>query len=220
MDWAKVIREALLAYLFFIPLLTLHEWAHAWTAWKCGDDTAHQRGRVSLNPIVHMELIGTVILPLAGMISSALGAGVVIGWGKPVPINPANLKHPRLQDSLIAMAGPAMNLVLAFLLILIAKLLMLASLTTVADAAAHMALFSLVLCFFNLLPIPPLDGSHLIMNLTRMSYQTYIRLSFVGFIAVIVLLQFRATQTFLMLVVTGTFRWMAKLLRLPGLDNL
>jgi Zn-dependent protease len=214
MDRAVFIREALLAYLFFIPLLTLHEWAHAWTAWKCGDDTAYKRGRVSINPIVHMELIGTVILPLAGIISRALGAGVIIGWGKPVPIDPNKLKHPRLQDSLIAMAGPAMNFVLAFALVGLTKALMLTGQLMIADIASQMATLSLYLCFFNLLPIPPLDGSHLILNLTRMSYELYFRLSIIGFVAVMVLLQFRPVQIFLVKIVTTTFVSMARIFQL------
>jgi Zn-dependent protease len=87
MDLRHALEQALLNWIFFIPLLTFHEWAHAWTAWKCGDDTAYKLGRVSLNPIVHMDLVGTVILPLAGMISGAMGGGVVfVGWGNPVPV--------------------------------------------------------------------------------------------------------------------------------------
>ena len=209
MDWANVLREGLLAYLFFIPLLTFHEWAHAWTAWKCGDDTAKKLGRVSLNPIVHMDLIGTVILPLVGMISSALGAGIIIGWGKPVPVNPLNLKHPRVQDSLIAMAGPAMNILLALLLLILVKILRTGP---VADVAAEMAKLSLFLCFFNLIPIPPLDGSHLIMNLVGLSYKTFMRLSLFGFVAIIVLIQFRWMQNLLIGVVIATYKLMLKLL--------
>jgi Zn-dependent protease len=212
MDWAHVLREGLLAYLFFIPLLTMHEWAHAWTAWKCGDNTAHKLGRVSVNPIVHMDLLGTVILPLLGLLSTAMGAGVIIGWGKPVPINPLNLKHPRAQDSLIAMAGPAMNIVLAVVLLLVVKAL---KTGPVAVAAAEMAKLSLFLCFFNLLPIPPLDGSHLVMNLVRMSYKTYVRLSIAGFVIVIVLMQFRWMQIFLTTVVVVTFNFFRKILALP-----
>lgn len=212
MDWVNVFGAMLLAYLFFIPLLTFHEWAHAWTAWKCGDNTAHQLGRVSLNPIVHMDLIGTVILPLVGMFSAALGAGIIIGWGKPVPINPNNLKHPRLQDTLIAMAGPAMNILLAFVLLILVKIL---KTGPVADAAAEMAKFSLILCFFNLIPIPPLDGSHVVMNLLGLSYKLFIKLSFVGFIAIIILIQFRQTQEILIGVVSWTFKLMSKVLGLP-----
>src|ERR1043165_6715801 len=116
---SAMLLDGLVAYLCFIPVLTLHEFAHAWVAWKCGDDTARNLGRVSLNPIVHMDLIGTVILPLLAlylqMTNSAL-SGFIIGWGKPVPVNPSNLRNPRRDDTLIALAGPGMNFVLAFLM--------------------------------------------------------------------------------------------------------
>lgn len=215
MDFQHALKEIVPAYLLFIPLLTFHEWAHAWTAWKCGDDTAYQRGRVSLNPIVHMELVGTVLLPLAGMISGAMGAGfVLIGWGKPVPVDPMNLKHPRVQDSLIAMAGPAMNLVLAFVLLLIAKPLIGAHQYQIANVFTTAAQLSLFLCFFNLLPIPPLDGSHLLLNVTRMSYETYARLAMFGFVAVIILIQFKAVRGFLVNVVNHVFVLMGKILGL------
>ena len=220
MDFPNALREALLSYVIFIPLLTFHEWAHAWTAWKCGDDTAYQRGRVSLNPIVHMELIGTVILPLAGVITGAMGFGfALIGWGKPVPVNPENLKYPRAQDTLIAMAGPAMNLALAFLLIGLTKVAVINGQPAVAELCSRAAWFSLFLCFFNLLPIPPLDGSHLLLNLTRMSYETYYRLAQLGFIVIIVLIQFPQVQNFLTLVVKNTFVFMARPFGLEGLDN-
>src|SRR5687768_5444940 len=109
---ADLLIKGLLIYLAFIPVLTFHEFAHAWTAWKCGDDTAKSLGRVSLNPIRHMELIGTVVLPLLAIYLQMTGsvfAGFIIGWGKPVPVNPANLKNPRIDDSIIAIAGPASN---------------------------------------------------------------------------------------------------------------
>src|SRR4051812_21352195 len=112
---AKLLLEGLLMYLCFIPVLTFHEFAHAWVASKCGDDTAKRLGRVSINPIVHMELIGTVVLPLLAIylqMSGSFLGGLIIGWGKPVPFDPSNLRNPRRDDTLIALAGPAMNLVL------------------------------------------------------------------------------------------------------------
>ena len=216
MDVVKLLEQGLLAYLLFIPLLTFHEWAHAWTAWKCGDDTAYNLGRVSLNPIVHMELIGTVVLPLLGIFSGTLGWGfVVIGWGKPVPVNPNNLKHPRLQDCFIAMAGPAMNLLLAFLLLGIARITALSGKSDIVEIIAHAAELSLFLCLFNLIPIPPLDGSHLLLNLVRMSYETYYRFAQIGFIVVIVLFQFKPVQNF----VRGTVDFVYHILaRAVGLD--
>src|SRR6187549_706614 len=121
----EALLQGLLFYLCFIPVLTFHEFAHAWTSWKCGDDTAKDLGRVSLNPIVHMELVGTVILPLLAIflsITNSALAGFIIGWGKPVPVNLNNLSNPRRDDTLIALAGPGMNLILAFLCMAIAKI--------------------------------------------------------------------------------------------------
>ena len=90
--------EGLKGYAFILVIITLHEFGHAWMAWKCGDDTAHSLGRVTLNPIAHMDLIGTVILPLLIVVLAASGrpdlATFIIGWGKPVPVNPANFRHP------------------------------------------------------------------------------------------------------------------------------
>src|SRR5688500_15282577 len=113
------IYHGLFLYLCFIPVLTLHEFAHAWTAWKCGDPTAKNLGRVTLNPIAHMKVLGTVVLPLLAIylsIADSRLAGFIIGWGKPVPVDSSNLAQPRWHGTLIAMAGPAMNLVLAFIL--------------------------------------------------------------------------------------------------------
>jgi Zn-dependent protease len=162
-----------------------------------------------------MELIGTVVLPLIGLVSGALGAGfAMIGWGKPVPINPYNLKHPRIQDCLIAMAGPAMNFILAFALLGVVKLGLVTHQLWLLPPAALMAQISLFLCFFNLLPIPPLDGSHLLMNLTGMSYEFYSRLALPGFVLIIILIQFRPVLNFLVNIVAHVFRWMQVLVGL------
>jgi Zn-dependent protease len=103
----NVLVDGLLSYVCLLILLTFHEFAHAWVAWKRGDDTAYNDGRVSLNPVVHMEWLGTVILPLAVVVLSAANSGLanfIIGWGRPVPVNLNNLRQPRLDDTLIALA--------------------------------------------------------------------------------------------------------------------
>jgi Zn-dependent protease len=195
----KLLLDGLLIYLCFIPVLTLHEFAHAWVAWKCGDNTAKNLGRVSINPIVHMDAIGTFVLPLLAIylqISGSVLSGFIIGWGKPVPVDPTNLRNPRRDDTLIALAGPGMNLVLAFLLTGFARVGVpflnnanTASAASIIIGAAYMLInVNLILAFFNLIPIPPLDGSHVIKNLVNMSYETYWRLTQYGFIAVILVL--------------------------------
>src|ERR1700690_3305501 len=116
MDSNKIV-DGLLFYIGLVVLLTFHEFAHAWTAWKCGDDTARLQGRLSLNPIVHIDPIGTVLLPLFMIFGPSSITRFAIGYAKPVPVNLASLRHPRRDDNLIAMAGPAMNLVLAVVLV-------------------------------------------------------------------------------------------------------
>jgi Zn-dependent protease len=186
------IIEGLLGYLILVILLTFHEFAHAWTASKFGDDTARLQGRVSLNPLVHMDLLGTVVLPLLVIFLSAAGSGLanfIIGWGKPVPVDPRNFRARRWADTVVSVAGPAMNFALAVGVIGLAKVFAIANLELMVGVAELMAIISLLLCFFNLLPIPPLDGSHVLKNLTGMSDVTYFRLSQLGFILVILVLQ-------------------------------
>jgi Zn-dependent protease len=186
---ANHIRDGLIFYLGLVALLTFHEFAHAWTAWKCGDDTARLQGRLSLNPIVHIDPIGTVLLPLVMIFASPSVGRFLVGWAKPVPFNPGNLNHRWRDEMLIAMAGPAMNVVLAVALVAFARVAVLFGSETTTDLFLQMASLSLVLCFFNLIPIPPLDGSHILRNLSGMSYETYFNFSRFGFIAIILVLQ-------------------------------
>ena len=114
---SQTIVNGLIFYLGLVILLTFHEFAHAWTAWKCGDDTARLQGRVSLNPIVHIDPIGTVLLPLIMIFASPTVGRFLVGWAKPVPFNPDNLNNRWRDEMLIAMAGPAMNVILAIVLV-------------------------------------------------------------------------------------------------------
>lgn len=184
--------NGLIIYVCLLVVLTFHEFAHAWMAWKCGDDTARLQGRVSLNPAVHMDLLGTVILPLGAVLLGAANSGLanfIIGWGKPVPVDVSRLARPRYHDTLIALAGPVMNLILAALLMPLVKALILAKVPQLGEVGLQMAQVSLLLCFFNLLPVPPLDGSHLVKNVTGMSDELYFRISRYGLLIVIVLIQ-------------------------------
>ena len=187
-----MIIDGLIMYLGLVVLLTFHEFGHAWMASKCGDDTARLQGRCSLNPIVHIDPIGTVVLPLLMIylsMSGSAAAGFLIGWAKPVPVNPFNLRNPRLDDILVTMAGPWMNLLLAVGLMGLARVSLLAHSSNLAVFCISTAQLSLLLCFFNLIPIPPLDGSHVVRSLIGMSYETYWQIARFGFIAVILVLQ-------------------------------
>jgi Zn-dependent protease len=196
----EFILDGLVTYLCFLPILTFHEYAHAWVAWKCGDDTARLLGRVTLNPLAHMDLLGTVLLPLAALFLGAAGsplANFIIGWGKPVPVNIYNLRHRRRDDTLVSLAGPAMNIALAFGLMIAAKVGTLISSAMWFMVCYKLAQISLLLGFFNLLPVPPLDGSHVLKNLTGMSDELYVRISQYGFIIILVLINLRPVIFFL-----------------------
>jgi Zn-dependent protease len=201
---ANWIIEGLISYLGLIVLLTFHEFGHAWTAEKCGDDTARLQGRCSLNPVVHIDPIGTVLLPLMMIFLSPGISRFMIGWAKPVPVNPHNLRNPRVDDILVSMAGPAMNLILAVALMALARVGLLVHAEQMIGLCVQMAALSLLLCFFNLIPIPPLDGSHVLRNLTGMSWEAYAKFAQFGFIAVIVVLQVPQVRLVLNLAVRGT----------------
>jgi len=145
--------------------LTIHEAAHAWTADRLGDPTARVLGRVSLNPLVHIDLIGTVLLPLLAIASNL----PIIGWAKPVPVNMRNLRDPRRDFMIVAAAGPISNLlqaVAAALVLRVADTTLQASLPAWSFAVLRLAVeINLLLAFFNLIPVPPLDGGNVLLGL-------------------------------------------------------
>jgi len=204
------IADGLIQYLMLIALLTFHEFGHAWTAWKCGDDTARLQGRVSLNPIVHIDPIGTVALPLLMIFMPGAGR-FLIGWAKPVPVNPHNLNQPKRDDILVTMAGPGMNLILAAGLVGLAKAALIFHFVPMAEYCMQAAGLSLILCFFNLIPVPPLDGSHVLRVVTGMSHETYANLARYGFVIIIILLQVPPVRWALSTVTYGTLDLMARI---------
>ena len=120
MDSNQIV-DGLLFYIGLVVLLTFHEFAHAWAGWKLGDDTARLQGRLSLNPLVHIDPIGTVLLPLVMIFASPTVGRFLVGYAKPVPFNPHNFRNRWRDEMLIAMAGPAMNLALAIALVAFAR---------------------------------------------------------------------------------------------------
>src|SRR3954469_9777120 len=116
--------DGLLLFLAFVAFVALHEFAHAWTAERCGDDTPRLQGRVSLDPLAHIDWIGTVALPLILVLMAAAGGGEqLLGWGKPVQVNLNNFRVRRRDDILVSVAGPFMNLLIVVCLLAIMKLL-------------------------------------------------------------------------------------------------
>jgi len=213
---ANHIRDGLIFYLGLVALLTFHEFAHAWTAWKCGDDTARLQGRLSLNPIVHIDPIGTVLLPLVMIFASQSVGRFLVGWAKPVPFNPGNLNHRWRDEMLIAMAGPAMNVILAVVLVGFARVAVMFGNETATELLLKMASLSLILCFFNLIPIPPLDGSHVLRNVTGMTYETYFNLSQFGFIAIIIVINIPGVWDVLNFFINGTSSILTFCFRFPS----
>jgi Zn-dependent protease len=171
------LESALLDVGLFWMLTTPHEFAHAWTAARLGDDTPRQEGRLTLNPLAHVDWLGTVILPA---VTSLAGAGF-LGWGKPVATDPSKLKGGWNGLALVALAGPASNVVMALLLGLIATLVS----PSLADIAVRAILLSLYLALFNLLPVPPLDGSKLLLA-ARLPVAIYQELGRFGFVLLLV----------------------------------
>jgi Zn-dependent protease len=155
--------SVVLSFGVLLISLTIHEAAHAWTADRLGDRTARMLGRVSLNPLVHIDLIGTVILPLI----AALSHLPLIGWAKPVPVNTRNLGHPRRDFMLVAAAGPISNLIQAVVAAVLLRLVMAggSTWTTPLDLLFLATQINLLLAFFNLIPVPPLDGGNVLMGL-------------------------------------------------------
>lgn len=197
--------DGLISYIGLVLLLTLHEFGHAWTAWKCGDDTARLQGRVSLNPLVHIDPIGTVLLPLLGLLIPGAGQ-FLVGWARPVPVNLHNLPNPRVDDVLITMAGPLMNLVLAVGLVGLGRLGVMMGLPDMTGICIDFAYLSLMLCFFNLIPIPPLDGSRIMRVFTGMSYETYYQISRFGMFILILVLQIKQVRAALGFLTGGTLQ--------------
>jgi Zn-dependent protease len=188
---SNTISGILITYIELVVLLTFHEFGHAWTALKCGDDTAYRLGRVSLNPLDHIDPIGTVLIPLLGLFGAPYSR-FLVGWAKPVPVTLHNLRHPVRDDLLVTMAGPGMNLLLAFLLIGVGRLGQALNIPDIEALCFDTAELSLMLFFFNLIPIPPLDGSRVMRVVVGMSYETYFQISRFGWFILVAILQIPA----------------------------
>lgn len=142
--------------------VALHEAAHGFAAYKMGDPTAKYEGRLTLNPIKHLDPLGSVLFP-AMMLLITGGQGPVFGWAKPVPVNPYNFSNQKRGEVISAAAGPLSNILLALLAGLIARFF--AGISPIFYIAGAVCLTNLSLAIFNLIPVPPLDGSHLLINL-------------------------------------------------------
>ena len=180
--------QLLVGFIVLIVSLTVHEAAHAWSADRLGDSTARLLGRLSLNPAVHVDPIGTILFPLIAMVTNL----PLIGWAKPVPVNPVRLgRNWRQKFMVIAAAGPASNLVLAVIAALILRLLPInigdadgtGVVWRMAEALALVIQLNVLLALFNMVPVPPLDGGNVLAGLlTGSMARTFDQLRPYGFL--------------------------------------
>jgi Zn-dependent protease len=155
-------------FIIFIYSIILHEIAHGWVADRLGDPTARLMGRLTLNPIPHIDPVMSILVPLFLRFS---GSGIIFGAAKPVPIDPYNLREPRKDMGLIGLAGPATNLILALAFSLIARLLFaFAPIPLLIQLLANAAIINIVLAVFNLISLPPLDGGRVLSAVLPSDY--------------------------------------------------
>jgi Zn-dependent protease len=193
--------------LYILPILifsvVVHEVAHGWTALRCGDTTARDAGRLTLNPIPHIDLFGSIIIPLLLVFS---GSTFFLAWAKPVPVNPNNFYNYRRDDILVSFAGPLSNLVMGFVCCAAYVILSKVSPDPAAGTFSFFVMkmfvsgitLNVFLAIFNLIPVPPLDGSHILASfLPENIGDMYRRVGFVGVFLVLFLLQVPAFKTIL-----------------------
>ncbi|MFC1624303.1 site-2 protease family protein [Candidatus Omnitrophota bacterium] len=178
-------RFILTLSLFFLAVV-LHECAHGWVAWKLGDPTAKRLGRLTLNPLAHIDPIGTIFLPLLLVVTHS---PIVFGWAKPVPVAFYNLNNPKKDMVWVGLAGPAANILFAVLLSFASKTFVILENPLLLAIANSAIIINLVLATFNILPVPPLDGSRVLMGiLPREISAQYARLEPYGFVIIFGLL--------------------------------
>lgn len=189
----ETVTEISIWALPVLAAIVFHEVAHGWVAYRLGDPTAARMGRLTLNPLSHIDLFGTVLLPLLLIVA---GAPFLFGYAKPVPVNFYNLNHPKRDMVWVALAGPVTNILLAAASVYFLRFILLAAgllpvfvvtpLTLMAQSSVNM---NVMLAAFNLFPIPPLDGGRVLVGLVPEPYSSTIaRIEPYGFLIIVVLL--------------------------------
>lgn len=197
------LREGLMFYIVLVVSLSIHEWAHAFTADRLGDNTPRQDGRVTLNPAAHMDLFGSVIFPLVCIF--LFPGGLLFGWGKPVMINPSNFANRKRDEVLTTLAGPMSNLALALLTAVVGGLLYRFDERTL-ELFRVMLTMNVALAVFNLIPLPPLDGGNLMRHVVGMSEETYLNIGRWSFLVLLIAINLPPVRALLGMVM-GVVSW-------------
>ncbi|HHW20255.1 site-2 protease family protein [Thermodesulfovibrio thiophilus] len=176
MDFGVILREILISAPAILIAIVFHELAHGWVAYKLGDNTAKFSGRLTLNPISHIDLFGTIIMPFLLLVLTS--GQWVFGYAKPVPVNPYNFKNPKIGMAITAAGGPLANLLLAIACTIILKWVLLPFMGAIPNFIFEplilifkaTIMINIVLAAFNLIPIPPLDGGRIIIGVLPVRY--------------------------------------------------
>jgi len=199
MNELSFLQKIIVWILPVVFAITVHEVAHGWVAKKYGDNTASMLGRLTLNPIKHIDWFGTVILPGLLLLT---GTGFIFGWAKPVPVDARNFKKPRHDMAMVALAGPVANLLMALGWALLARFGVIIGVEAISLPLIYTGIagisINLVLALVNLLPIPPLDGSRILTGMlpNRLAWQ-YNQLEPYGFYILLALLYFKILNVLL-----------------------
>jgi Zn-dependent protease len=198
------------SFLVLLISLSFHEAAHAWAATRLGDSTARQLGRLTLNPLAHIDWVGTVLFPLILMTLNA----PVIGWAKPVPVDVRNLREPRRDFALIALAGPVSNLILAGMAAGIfafvrPQVRIMEAMSPMATAVLMAVLINVLLAVFNMIPIPPLDGGNVLLGVAPLPLARAVSwLRPYGFVILYALMFLGVLNKLLLPIETWLFGWL------------
>lgn len=202
--------EILLLITILLFSITFHEYAHGLIAYKLGDNTPQISGRLTINPLKHIDILGTIIMPILLIVITR--GMFAFGYAKPVPINPYNFKNPKKDIMWVGLAGPASNFLIALALSIVLRMGLLGGI--IKEVVQYGVVINLILFTFNLIPIPPLDGSRVVSAfLSYKNSYRYLKLETVGFIIII------------MLLMSGMLEWFIKpvlriLLNIMGLNNI